>query len=264
MKRNTIYLIIVAFVAVIVVLLVALSWNTTGTSLASFDNQPVPDSLLAKLQIPESLSSSIGIGLAKNLPSKVTGVNLTINGKPEILYIGAEFCPYCAIERWSLVIALSRFGSFSGLEYMTSSPTDSPPSIPTFTFANATYSSPYIAFVAREMYGNKQVNGSYKPVQSLDSSQQAVFTTYDSEEAFPFTDFANKSTQLGANYYDLTILANKNWSTIADSLHNSSVTSSALIGSANLFTAEICKVNGNVPASVCNQGYIQSIENQLH
>ncbi|MGA3020507.1 MAG: DUF929 family protein [Candidatus Micrarchaeales archaeon] len=264
MKRNTIYLLIVALIAVIIIILVSLSWSTTSTSLTSFDNQPVPDSLLAKLQIPGNLSSSIGIGLARNIPGKVTGANLSMNGKPEIIYIGAEFCPYCAIERWSLVIALSRFGSFSGLEYMTSSPTDSPPSIPTFTFASATYSSPYIAFVAREMYGNKLVNGSYTPVQSLDSSQQAVFSAYDPNGYFPFTDFANKSTQIGANYNDLTILENENWSTIADSLRTPSTTSSVLVGTANLFTAEICKVNGNVPSSVCSQGYIQNIENLLH
>jgi thiol-disulfide isomerase/thioredoxin len=263
MKRKNIYLLILVLIAVAVALLVAFSGSATGTSVTSFDNKPVPESLLSALQIPESLSSSIGIGLAKNIPNKVTGASLTINGKPEILYVGAEFCPYCAIERWSLVIALSRFGSFSGLEYMTSSSTDSPPSIPTFTFANATYSSPYVAFAARELYGNKQANGSYVPLQSLNSSQQAIFNAYDSEGAFPFTDFANKSIQIGANYNDLTILAGKNWSTIAGSLNNVSATSGALVGTANLFTAEICNANGNVPASVCSQGYIQNIEKQL-
>ena len=25
---------------------------------------------------------------------------LTLHGKPELLYIGAEFCPVCAVERW--------------------------------------------------------------------------------------------------------------------------------------------------------------------
>ena len=35
--------------------------------------------------------------------------------KPELLYIGAEYCPYCAASRWPLIIALSRFGTFKGL-----------------------------------------------------------------------------------------------------------------------------------------------------
>ena len=49
---------------------------------------------------------------------------LTSGGKPEVLYMGGEYCPYCATERWSLILALDRFGSFSGLEYMQSSSTD--------------------------------------------------------------------------------------------------------------------------------------------
>ena len=39
---------------------------------------------------------------------------------PEILYMGAEYCPYCAAQRWSTIIALSRFGKFSGLGNMSS------------------------------------------------------------------------------------------------------------------------------------------------
>ena len=40
---------------------------------------------------------------------------LTANGKPEMLYMGAEYCPYCAAERWAMIVALSRFGTFTGL-----------------------------------------------------------------------------------------------------------------------------------------------------
>ena len=34
---------------------------------------------------------------------------------PEVLYLGAEYCPYCAAQRWTTIIALSRFGTWSGL-----------------------------------------------------------------------------------------------------------------------------------------------------
>ena len=40
----------------------------------------------------------------------ISDTALTSNGKPEMLYIGAEFCPYCAASRWSMALALSRFG----------------------------------------------------------------------------------------------------------------------------------------------------------
>ena len=29
--------------------------------------------------------------------------------------MGAEYCPYCAAQRWAMIVALSRFGTFSGL-----------------------------------------------------------------------------------------------------------------------------------------------------
>src|SRR5271155_4359240 len=40
---------------------------------------------------------------------------LVSNGRPEVIFLGAEFCPYCSVERWSLVMALSKFGNFSHL-----------------------------------------------------------------------------------------------------------------------------------------------------
>src|SRR6266568_183753 len=52
------------------------------------------------------------------------GPLLTASGKPEIVYVGAEYCPFCAAERWALSVALSRFGSFSGLRLIHSSSTD--------------------------------------------------------------------------------------------------------------------------------------------
>ena len=36
-------------------------------------------------------------------PARLTGAALTgTGGKPQVLYIGAEYCPYCAITRWPL------------------------------------------------------------------------------------------------------------------------------------------------------------------
>ena len=61
----------------------------------------------------------MGLGsVLKYNPSPIRAIKdtaLTSNGKPEILYIGAEFCPYCAAERWAIAVALSRFGTLSPL-----------------------------------------------------------------------------------------------------------------------------------------------------
>lgn len=37
------------------------------------------------------------------------------SGKPLILYVGAEYCPYRASQRWSLIVAHARFGTWNGL-----------------------------------------------------------------------------------------------------------------------------------------------------
>ena len=57
---------------------------------------------------------------------------LTYGGKPTFVYIGAQGCPFCAGMRWSIAIALSRFGNFSNLFYDRSATSDA--NVPTFTF----------------------------------------------------------------------------------------------------------------------------------
>lgn len=257
---------------VIVILIVAAALalggggSTSNSQLSQFDGQPVPQQVIAQLAVPNSVSYPVGNGFSTNLPTKVSGQTFTIDGKPAVLYIGAEFCPFCALQRWALIIALMRFGSFTGLEYMTSSATDSYANTPTFTFVNSTYSSPYISFVSRELTDNKinSSTGQYTRLQTLNATEQAIDAKYNPQGSIPFIDYANESTQIGSNYNDPTILANMNWSAIAGMLQDpTSVQAQALVGSANLVTAQICKIDNNTPSSVCSQGYITSIENRL-
>ena len=66
---------------------------------------------------------------------------LTIGGKPAIVFISEESCPFCAAERWPLVVALSHFGTWSDLGSTRSSATDIYPDTATFSFRNARYTS---------------------------------------------------------------------------------------------------------------------------
>src|SRR5437870_5290426 len=69
--------------------------------------------------VPASTLNTVGAGSVPQTVQKpvtvINGAPLTSNGKPEMLYIGAEFCPYCAAMRWSMAVALSRFGVLSPL-----------------------------------------------------------------------------------------------------------------------------------------------------
>src|SRR5438046_2784729 len=56
--------------------------------------------------LPTSITEPIGVGatLGTGAPEAIQGgTPLDANGRPTLLYIGAEFCPYCAAERWALI-----------------------------------------------------------------------------------------------------------------------------------------------------------------
>ena len=66
--------------------------------------------------VSPAVADAVGTGSATAAPKAISGAPaLTENGLPRIFYAGAEYCPFCAAERWPLVVALSRFGTFTGL-----------------------------------------------------------------------------------------------------------------------------------------------------
>lgn len=123
------------------------------------ERQPAPPSVVQALgAIPADVTSQIGRGTAQGSPIAVNGPPLTgPRGLPEVLYVGAEYCPYCAAERWALVVALSRFGTFQNLQLARSAADDVYPSTPTFSFYGATYQSPYLEFRAVELQSSARV-----------------------------------------------------------------------------------------------------------
>ena len=97
--------------------------------------------------IPAATFNAVGAGTATGLRPVSGQPELTLDGKPELLYMGGQYCPYCAAERWAIAAALSRFGTPSGLRFIHSSPTDSYPDTPALSFDRARYASKYLAFV---------------------------------------------------------------------------------------------------------------------
>src|SRR5207302_5365659 len=146
--------------------------------------------------LPASEFDSVGQGSANNLIKPVSGTRLVgSTGKPEVFYLGAEYCPYCAAERWPLIIALSRFGTFSGLETTTSSSSDIFPNTQTFTFRNAKYTSQYIDFVSVETLDRDQ-----NALQSPTAAEQQLVKQYDTSGSILFIDFGNQYSSTVASY----------------------------------------------------------------
>ena len=278
MQKKYLYGLVVAVIVLVVVSLIALTNKPVPSNpgLASYDNQIVPQSLISMLKVPANVSNAVNVSKSESnrvvAPLTRTGINATpleVNGKPLMLYIGAEYCPYCAAERWAMTVALLRFGNFTNLKYMTSSQVDVDAGTPTFTFYNATYTSPYLTFIAVETTTNKPANSSYKgqtidgyPVLQIpNSSENNLFSTYNPGGSIPFVDIANRSVQIGASYDPAIVLDGQNWTQVATELHNpGSIQAEAILSTANMFTAQICLADGNQPASVCSQPYVTALE----
>jgi thiol-disulfide isomerase/thioredoxin len=258
---------VLAVIVIVVAFIVVKSMNSPTTTPTSAARTPLPASVTKNVTgVPASALANVGKGsvLTYNpVPiTKVTGPPLTSNGKPEMLYIGAEYCPYCAAMRWSMAVALSRFGTLSTpLRGIHSSSSDVYPDTATLTFYQTGYNSKYLAFTPVE---NLTVNHSL--LQSPTAQQNQIWARYEpdsSQRGYPFISFGNKYV-LKAPIYDPAVLKGLTWSQIAADLHNpSSPVAQGVLGGANFMTAAICKMTNNQPASVCTAPSITAVAGGL-
>ena len=176
---------IIAVIAVVVAFIVIKANNKPSGNSSNGPTGSALASVVSKVtNVPASTLDTIGDGggsFTGKIPPVNGGTPLTSGGKPEMLYMGAEYCPYCAAERWSMIVALSRFGTFSGLSTVHSSTTDTPSNLPTFTFHGSSYTSKYLTFTPVEMQTNvlDQSTGNYPTLEKPTAAQQALLTKYD-------------------------------------------------------------------------------------
>jgi thiol-disulfide isomerase/thioredoxin len=257
---------IVAVLAVVVAFVVIkLSAGKPAAPAGANTGTALPASVIRDVTtVPASTLNTVGAGsVPSTIQTPVTNISgppLILNGKPEMLYIGAEFCPFCAAMRWSMAVALSRFGTLSPLHGIHSSGTDSYPNTATLTFYKSSYQSKYLTFTPVE---NETVDRT--PLQDTTSGQQAIWAKYEPDAAtrgYPFIDIGNK--YMIQVIYNPQVLAGKTWSQIAAALHDpSSPIAQGADGAANYLTAGICKITNNTPASVCTSPAITALEGKL-
>jgi Domain of unknown function (DUF929) len=98
-----------------------------GSPAAGHANPALTRIIAQVTHVPVRTSDAAGDGggqvFAK--PAPVAGPPLAAHGKPEILYVATEYCPYCATQSWAMIVALSRFGTFTRLRTIRSGTYDS-------------------------------------------------------------------------------------------------------------------------------------------
>ena len=268
-RRNRTALALVGgFLAIVLVMVAVAALRSPGTARRSTSASRAAE--LAQ-SVPASVLKAVGPGLALSPPHPLPSgtAPLERDGKPEILYIGAEYCPYCAAERWPLVVALSRFGHLSNLDGTESSATDIFPRTQTFTFHGAGYSSDVVSFVAVETHTNQPSGSGYTPLETTTPGENALLRSFDRAPytsqpgAIPFLLIGNRYVSIGASY-DPTVLQGLERDQIAEALSDpTSPIAKAVDGSANTLTAAICTLTDNRPGSVCSDPTVAAIAAQL-
>jgi hypothetical protein len=228
-----------------------------------------------------TLNNSVGIK-----PTKVP--LFVVNGKPSVLYVGSITCIWCAANRWSMALALSRFGNFTYLFAGYSSLNDG--DAPTLYWAPAHYGSTSVTFGS--FYNSNYIN--FLPIeesapitggfslQPLSAIQQNVNQTgnlaYMDEVKYiiALNSFAGTPYSVWGNYVaagaDARAFGNSSQSmSLLNMTHQQLLQQIARPSSqlawteyagADYYVAMICKSINNA-APVCGLSAIKTIESAL-
>jgi hypothetical protein len=231
-----------------VVALVAIKLTSAPARLVATESAASSGIVRQVTTVPAAVLTGVSPGQAITPLQAVrrSGPPLTIGGKPVIVFVSEESCPFCAAERWSVAVALSHFGTWSHLGSTTSSATDVYPGTATLSFRAAVYRSTELTLRTTELTDNAG-----RPLQAQTPLDTRLIDTFDvppyvnsadQSGAVPFLDIANRYILAGAQYSP-QVLAGLSAAQIASQLANpSSPVAQAIDGSARVIVAAINQV----------------------
>jgi hypothetical protein len=268
-----------AWGAVVVILLGVVGLVTYALTHVSSPTAPAlpavtsPAVLATLSAVPTSTFDEVGVtvpGTALTPPVVLSGQPpLTVGGKPEVLFVGAEYCPFCAAERWPLVVALARFGTFTALHDAVSSAQTVFPSTATFSFVGVAYTSRWVVLTGVELFSDQSgPDGAFRRLTRLTPAQAAVVARTGpsvgglSAGGTPFLDVAGRLATTTSGFSP-ALLSGQSQAQIADAVASPTPaaaggsgtapppTGQAVLAAANQLSAGICAATGQLPASVC-------------
>lgn len=198
---------IASVTAVLAITAAVVAVKLTSKAPAAASESPAPASVISQVTtVPAAVLARVTPGQAATplQPFTTPGPQLTIGGKPAIVFVSEESCPFCAAERWPLAVGLSHFGSWSHLGSTRSSATDVYPDTATLSFRTAHYRSAKLTLQTTELADNLG-----RPLQPQTALDTRLIGTYDvppyvnsadQSGAVPFLDIGNRYILAGAQY----------------------------------------------------------------
>lgn len=208
----------------------------------------------AAINVSSSTLEEVGLPATVAIPTRVNPTLPTAGTNGVVSYVGAEYCPYCAIQRWGLLVALSKFGTFINLNHeIFSSSSDAYPRLASWSFIGAKYTSKYFRFEPVELTSDKPISGGgYKPLEKMTESQRVAYDKFNPQGELPFVDFGNYYVTLGASSSP-SVLEGLSPSAIGQQLNDpKSPVALEVDGSANYFIASLCSMAQADAPAICS------------
>lgn len=213
-------------------------------ALHGYGQGATPKAVAASLGAPTSAVPSSPLGNFTKV-----GPMVRQQGKLQLLFVGALYCPHCAVERWAIIKALSQFGTFSHIKSTTNGS-----GVPTFDLTGAQYTSRYVAFDHKDIEDQ-----SYKKLQTLSPDENATFQRLDPSGGIPLVSVGGYA--MSGSPIDPAELSGQSFDTIQHGLKggSSQAATTDINAEANVLTGLICHADGMKPGAACNRPTIQHI-----
>ena len=181
-------------------------------------------------------------------------------GQPvPVFFLSALYCPFCGAERWALVDALGRFGTWSNLNPSQSTAgVDGIAAVPTYDFVHAHYTSRYVAFTPRDV-ADAQGN----PLEPLQLEERALVNRYNPDGGIPFLLIGGAFAQVSSGYSP-GLLAGKSFSQVKSDLTAKAVDGQAIQHEADVISALICVADGGQPQNICDAPAVRALMAGVH
>lgn len=261
----------VVFAVLGTVLLVKVIGGSSGPRTTTDLSQTSATVLGEVTRIPASIYNAVGVRSAivpVQPPALLRGARLLavhVSGKtvPVVLFVGAEYNAFSAAERWPLIAALSRFGTFRSLYDVESSSIDFAPNTPTFSFFDVNYRSADLVFRPYEVATDVLGRSGYRLLMHPPGSVVAEERRLDPSGTLPFVDVANLAVARAVALSPVTFVGLSR-DQVASGLSNpTNPVTKSIVASANYLTAVICAADGGHPGRVCGSRGVRAADAAL-